>query len=58
MPSTLKKIAYSAFDQCGYLEHIKFPDGLECIDALCFRETGLKEVVFPPGLRQVGECAF
>lgn len=31
LPSTLKRIEYSAFEDCGHLKDIVLPEGLECI---------------------------
>ena len=58
LPSTLRRIEYSAFDGCEMLRRISLPDGLERIGRRCFQESGIEEIVFPPGLREVGPCAF
>ena len=51
LPSTLKRIEYSAFQQCENLRRIELPDGLTTIGKLCFFKSGLEEVVFPPSVK-------
>ena len=36
LPSTLKRIEYSAFEKCKNLKSIDLPDGLEHIGKCCF----------------------
>ena len=53
LPATLKKIEYSAFEDCRSLKNIALPEGLEFIGRAAFLETGLEEVEFPASLRVV-----
>lgn len=41
LPSTLRRIEYSAFDGCEMLRRIALPDGLERIGRRCFQESGI-----------------
>ena len=47
LPSTLKKIEYSAFEECKNLKNIRLPDRLECIGKWCFHETRLLTIRVP-----------
>ena len=58
LPSTLKRIEYSAFEDCKGLKNIALPDSLEYIGKQCFWESGLTEVQIPRSGVQVGERAF
>ena len=59
VPSTVKKIAKSAFADCETLKSIEFPDGLEeigdCAFAGCRALTSIK---LPQSLTQLGDGAF
>lgn len=58
LPSTLKRIEYSAFEGCKNLRQIKLPGKLEYIGMEGFASSGLTEIVFPRSLRIVGIKAF
>lgn len=58
LPSTLKRIEYSAFRECKGLRHITLPDRLECIGKACFDRSALESVRFPPALRVIEDDAF
>ena len=58
LPSTLKRIEYSAFKNCKNLKRIEFPKTLEYLGKLCFSETGLESLEFPTSLRTVAQGAF
>ena len=47
LPSTLKRIEYSAFRRCTNLKHISLPEGLEKIGKSCFTGSGIEEVAIP-----------
>ena len=58
LPSTLKRIEYSAFRDCEGLRSVVLPDGLEVIGRRAFRDTGLTQVRLPRSLRDVQVGAF
>ena len=41
LPSTLKRIEYSAFEGCKNLSRLALPDGLEYIGKQCFEGAGI-----------------
>lgn len=58
MPSTLRKIGYSAFKKCKNLKRVKLPGALEHIGAMCFSRRGLEEVKLPVCVKMVAVCVF
>ena len=58
LPSTLKRIEYSAFDGCKKLKSINLPERLGYIGRCCFRETALDSVTLPPALRTIEDNTF
>ena len=50
LPATLKLIEEGAFKNCGNLESIELPQGLQGIGPKGFFGTGLVSVSFPPPL--------
>ena len=58
LPSTLKRIEYSAFRECKNLKNIELPERLEYIGKCCFGESRLERVKFPASLRTVAQAAF
>ena len=58
LPSTLKRIEYSAFQGCENLKRIDLPKGLEYIGKQCFQESGLEYVKLPPLLRRLEESTL
>ena len=58
LPSTLKKIECSVFQNCEHLKNIKLPHGLEKIGLSCFRNSAIEEVTFPASVKEVGVSAF
>ena len=58
LPSTLKRIEYSAFEGCKGLRNVSLPEGLEYIGKRCFFRSGLEEVVLPSSVRDVCLRAF
>ena len=58
LPSTLKRIEYSAFENCKSLKSISLPNGLEYIGERCFRESGLEFISLPPALKTIEENTF
>ena len=58
LPSTLKRIEYSAFENCKNLTKIQLPENLRYIGRRCFWRSGLKNVEFPASLRTVAQTAF
>lgn len=58
MPTTLKRIEYSAFAKCKNLKRVQLPRGLKYIGKACFYGSGLEEIKFPSSVRVVGIWAF
>ena len=58
LPSTLRRIGYSAFEGCAGLKSVALPDGLEHIGKRCFQKSALESVRLPPALRVVDENTF
>ena len=53
LSSTLRRIEYSAFEDCKNLKSIQLPEKLEYIGIQCFRNSGLEEIELPGSLRVV-----
>ena len=58
LPSTLRRIEYSAFQNCKRLKSIVLPDKLEYVGECCFWGSGLQEVRIPSAGVEAGEDAF
>lgn len=58
LPSTLKLIGNSAFENCGALTSITLNDGLENIGKQAFVGTKLTKISFPHSLRIINDAAF
>ena len=58
LPSTLKKIEYSAFENCKNLKHIELPDKLEYIGKRCFKGSALESIDLLSTLKIIKEAAF
>ncbi|MGN0226142.1 MAG: leucine-rich repeat protein, partial [Prevotella sp.] len=58
LPSTLKLIGNSAFENCGALASITLNEGLENIGKRAFVGTALTEIDFPSSLRIINDAAF
>ena len=58
LPSTLKRLEYSTFEDCENLRNITLPEGLEFIGKSCFRGSRLEQIVFPRSTRKVCPYAF
>ena len=54
LPSTLRKINDRTFTNCASLEQIDLPNGLETIGRHALRNTGIRSLVIPPSLREIG----
>ena len=58
LPSTLKRLEYSALEKCESLRRARLPEGLEHIGRRCFANCGLEEVMFPSSVKIIGYGAF
>ena len=58
IPSGVKSINYYAFAYCRNLASADLPDGLEYIGNSAFYETGMKSIVIPDTVTELGEGAF
>lgn len=58
LPSSLRVIQYSAFEECQRLGSIKLPEGLREICMRCFFNSGLESVEIPESVKSIGGGAF
>lgn len=59
LPSSLKRIGFSAFQSCNSIKDIKFAEGLNAIENEAFSYcTSLQDVHLPTSLRTIGYGAF
>ncbi len=58
LPKNLKTIKANAFSNCTVLENIYLPYGLETIDGAAFHCAGLKSVIIPDSVKNIGNYAF
>ncbi len=57
-PAELQVIGEGAFSGCRALETIAFPAGLQTIGDGAFSASGLREIILPDGVREIGADAF
>ncbi len=59
LPSTIKKIGSSAFNNCTGLEEINIPSACKVIESKAFYNcVSLKEITIPKNIEKIGEGAF
>lgn len=58
LPSTLKEIGNSAFENSGSITSIEFKEGLTYIGKRAFMGTSLSYVEFPTSVRKIDQAAF
>ena len=58
LPSTLKRIKYSAFQNCKHLKSVALPKGLEKIGEGCFYESEIEQIILPDSVVEISESAF
>ena len=58
IPATVKKISANAFSNCTALENIYLPCGIETIEGAAFHCAGIKSVVIPDSVKDIGNYAF
>ena len=58
LPETIKTIKSNAFSNCASLETVNLPYGLETIEGAAFHCAGLKSVVIPDSVKNIGNYAF
>ena len=58
LPEGLKSIGAYAFIECPKLSGISIPSSVENIDEFAFSATGLEQIVFPEGVKRIGDKAF
>ena len=58
LPSTLKRIEYSVFEDCKNLQNITLPNSLESIGKRCFCDSEIKEITVLHAIKRIGECTF
>lgn len=59
IPSSVKHIAENAFEECRNLNSIKFENEMDTLPAHILGNTvGLREIVFPRGLKVIGDGAL
>lgn len=57
-PETLYEICSGAFLNCKLLTDITLPSKLEIVGQSAFTSTGLKKIIVPPSVTDIGYCAF
>lgn len=58
LPSGLTYLDWNIFQRCTALRSISLPRNLVEIAPYAFRESGLKSISFPGGLKTIGDAAF
>ena len=58
VPDTVKTISCQAFVEHKELEVLHLPEGLEKIEKMAFINCGIREIVIPYSVREIGEEAF
>ena len=58
VPSTVKSIGNSAFEECESLKSVTLGNGLETIGRYAFYSTGLTSIKIPDSVTEIGEKAF
>ena len=58
LPDSLEIIGGSAFKECASLTQISLPEGLSVLSGSAFDGSGLKEMVLPSTLTQIGDYAL
>ena len=58
LPQGLAVIGEEAFMGCSGLKEISFPDSVTDIEDRAFKNSGLKQVIIPAGIRNIGLGAF
>ncbi len=58
LPQGLTVIGEEAFMGCSGIHEISFPDSVAYIEDRAFKNSGLKQVIIPQGIRNIGIGAF
>ena len=58
LPSSLTEIKSNTFEGCQNLEAVILPNSLEIIGEKAFYDTGIKQIVIPSNVTQIGDYAF
>lgn len=58
MSKTIIKIGGSAFKECRSLYSVALPDSLKYIGEKAFQKSGLKSIILPSKVREIGSYAF
>ncbi len=58
IPETVTEIQNSAFEGCGNLGDISFPENLKVIGERAFAYSGIEKVCIPDSVTEVGDYAF
>lgn len=58
LPSTLRRIEYSAFQACMRLKSVSLPAGVSRLGKQCFYLSALEQITLPPALRVIEKNAF
>ena len=57
-PRSTVAVGSKAFNYKIMLQSVRFNEGLERLENSCFANTGIKRLVLPPSVREIGESAF
>ncbi|MBQ3022936.1 MAG: leucine-rich repeat protein [Clostridia bacterium] len=58
IPSKITEIKHSQFALCSNLEYIQLNEGLKKIGSTAFMRSGLKELILPSTVSEIGERAY
>lgn len=57
-PRSAVTVRSKAFNDIEILQSVRFNEGLEKLENSCFTSTGVKRLVLPSSVREIGESAF
>ena len=58
LPPTVLKVCSSAFAERKQLQSVRLNEGLVTLEERCFANTGIRRLVFPSSVRDIGSSAF
>ena len=58
IPSKISEIKHGQFNGCTNLEFIELNEGLKKVDGYAFMRSGLKDIVLPSTVREIGDRAY
>lgn len=58
LPPTVLKVCSNAFAERKQLQSVRLNEGLVTLEERCFTNTGIRRLVFPSSVRDIGSSAF